>query len=127
MRKNAVIGTNAARSTHVSASAPNTNTATCSRRKREPTRTCTTKNAGKQTANVAKNRNGSLTPADTACAGPQNAAPARPEKPAKAVVVSTAGRSFLRSAEPPTTPPEKRPPPPRHPFEETRELRLRRA
>ena len=55
----------------MSASAPNTSAATCGRRKREPTRTCTTKNAGKQTANVAKKRNGSLTPADSACAGPE--------------------------------------------------------
>src|SRR2546428_9565407 len=108
MRKNAVIGTNAASKTEVSASAPNTSTATCSRRNREPTRTCTTKNAGKQTANVAKNRNGSLTPADTACAGPQKAPPTRPQKPAKGVIVATADRSLLRNAAPPATPPTKR-------------------
>ena len=55
----------------VSAKAPNTNTATCSSRRREPTSTCTTKNAGKQTANVAKNRKGNLMPAEAACAGPE--------------------------------------------------------
>ena len=71
MRKKSVIGTNAASRTDVSASAPNTSTTTCSKRRREPTRTCTTKNAGKQTANVAKNRNGSLMAADRACAGPE--------------------------------------------------------
>src|SRR5207237_5202014 len=102
-RKNAVIGTNAASSTEVSASTPTTSTATCSRRKREPTRTWTTKNAGKHTANVAKNRNGSLTPADTACAGPEYAPATRPKKPDRVMIVRTAYRSLLPSPTASTT------------------------
>ena len=87
----------------MSASAPNTSTATCSSRKREPTSTCTTKNVGKHTANVAKNKNGSLTAADTACAGPEYAPATRPKKPDSAMIVRTAYRSLLPSATASTT------------------------
>ena len=44
--------------------------------------------------NVAKNRNGSLTPADTACAGPEYAPATSPKNPANATIVTTAERSL---------------------------------